>query len=177
MNWLWLVRLSSFFFFFFLLLGSSFIVFFYGMCYLDRWRRKKNDEKISHCRSIDRSFGTREKEEHYVPEVFLYAWVFFSTLSLLVVCVQPYVRKRHWSESESSDFFFSSSLLVISVSASSKQVNAHIKRRRTCSSSSLFVVVVVFYHLYRWLLVDFNKTIDMSTQLRRLQLFLILSIV
>ena len=46
----------------------------------------------------------------------------------------------------------------------------HIKRRRTCSSSSS--LFFFFYHLYRWLLVDFNKTIDVSTQLRRMQLFL-----
>jgi hypothetical protein len=48
-------------------------------------------------------------------------------LFFIVVCVQPYVRKRHWSESEwVSDFSSSSSPLVVPVSASSKQVNAHI---------------------------------------------------
>lgn len=49
-------------------------------------------------------------------------------------------------------------------------IYTHINRWRTCSSSSSFFVFPFFYSLYHWLLVDFNKTIDVSTQLKRMQL-------
>ena len=65
------------------------------MRYLDR--RRENDDEISYYRSIDRSFGCVERRT-------LCSFFCSSVLFFMNVCVQPYVRKRHWSESERAIF-------------------------------------------------------------------------
>jgi len=104
-NWLWLIQLD---------------------------RRQENYYKISYCRSIDRSFGSIEKNI-----VFL---LFFFYMS---------VWKRHWSRERVNERFFSSLLfspLLLSLHFSaSKQVNAHTNtythREKTTMTKDLFIII------------------------------------
>ncbi len=87
LNWLWLVRLVFF-------PVRFFLVLFYYMRYLDRGRREKKrrwDKPLWGL--IDQSYGNSKKKST-VPFFFLLFSSFF-----IDVCVQPYVRKRHWSGS------------------------------------------------------------------------------
>ncbi len=102
-----------------------------------RWEERKESYEISYCRSIDRSFGSIEKNIMFLLlSLFLLLFQFFFSMS---VWKRDIDRKNEWM----NDFFSSLSFS----STASKQVNAHIhierrrRRRRTCSSSSFSSII------------------------------------
>ena len=122
---------------------------------LDRRKdERENVDEISYCRSIDRSFGSIETERERER-----TQCFFSFFFSMCLYGSNTDRENDWM----SDFFSLLFLLLIHCVKTGQRThithNAKERRRRTCSSSSSF-----FYYLYHWLLVIFNKTIDVSSQ-------------
>ena len=124
---------------------------------LDRRQEERNydGDKLL---SIDWSIFWQYREKHNVS-----SFSCSSVLFLLYVCTEATLIERM------NDFFLSSFSLSLPLSMRQNRsthtyTQTHIerrrrrRRRRTCSSSSSF-----FYYSYDWLLVDFNKTIDVST--------------